>query len=320
MKCSSPGCPDRPLYLDERCWAHLPDKAAYIKYLALKIRSEKHLTDVNLKNADLSRSDLSGIRLFDACLEGAELVGANLSASDLTHCNLKNADLAKANLTGARLWNTDLSGANMAECDLSGGDFWNAKLFNTKLWGANFRNAKSVTKNSFSSGAKFFDNPGINETGSASAEDSYRNIKAYFTLRGMYNDASWASFKEKTMERLILKKKGDLNYLPSLVMNILCGYGEKPYRIVLSALATIILFAVLFFSLNAVMDLSTPGSALRLSDCIYYSTITFTTVGYGDIIPKPYALFRLIAACEAFIGVFLTGLFIFTLARKYSAR
>ena len=320
MKCSFPGCPDKPLYMERQCWAHLANKESYGSDLTQKIRSEKHLTDVNLKNADLSRSDLSGIQLFDACLEGAELVGTNLSGGDLTHCSLKNADLTKANLTGARLWNTDLNGANMAECDMNGSDLWNAKLFNVKLWCADFRSAKSITKNSFSSGARLFDNPRINEAGELSAEASYRNIKAYFMEHGMYNDASWASFKEKTMERLILKKKGDLNYLPSLIMNILCGYGEKPYRIILAALATIILFALLFFSLNAVTDIVTPDSAIKLSDCLYYSTITFTTVGYGDIIPKPQTLFRLIAACEAFTGVFLTGLFIFTLARKYSAR
>jgi hypothetical protein len=43
-------------------------------------------------------------------------------------------------------------------------------------------------------------------------------------------------------------------------------------------------------------------------------------VGYGDFIPKAHMVFRLLAALEAFCGVFVTGLFIFTLARRYSAR
>ncbi|MCX6550452.1 MAG: potassium channel family protein, partial [Acidobacteria bacterium] len=45
-------------------------------------------------------------------------------------------------------------------------------------------------------------------------------------------------------------------------------------------------------------------------DYIYYSTITYTTVGYGDFIPKPYPIFRMLAAAEAFLGIFLAGLFI----------
>jgi hypothetical protein len=116
-----------------------------------------------------------------------------------------------------------------------------------------------------------------------------------------------------------LKNKGDWNYLPSLVMNLLCGYGEKPYRIILAALSAILLFAAAYWSFGTI-EPACRASALRWYDYIYYSAITFTTVGYGDIIPKSGALSRLLAAAEAVCGVFVTGLFIFTLARKYSAR
>ena len=59
---------------------------------------------------------------------------------------------------------------------------------------------------------------------------------------------------------------------------------------------------------------------MNIVDYVYFSTITFTTVGFGDFLPRAYPLFRVMAAAEAFLGVFLSGLFIFTLARKYSAR
>jgi len=290
------------------------------KNILLAARSVKGLAGRDLKKADLSQLDLSGAHMFDACMEGANLVGANMANCDLTHCNMRSADLTKANLTGARLWNADLSGANLTECDLTKADLWNVKLFNVKLWQANFEMAKSISMRSFSSKAGLFDSVKINETGPVQAEDSYRNLKAYFMARGMYNDASWASFKEKVMERLVLKKSGNLNYFPSLAMSALCGYGEKPFRIVSASLFAIILFALFFFSYGAIESAGGLASTLRWSDYLYFSTITFTTVGYGDIVAKPQALFRLMAAGEAFTGVFLTGLFIFTLARKYSAR
>jgi len=122
------------------------------------------------------------------------------------------------------------------------------------------------------------------------------------------------------MERRILSKNKKLDYLPSAIMNLLCGYGEKPYRIILSAFFCILAFAFAYRSLNAIESIAYPGSNLGWFDYIYYSAITYTTVGYGDFIPKPNGLFRLLAACEAFLGVFLAGLFVFTLARKYSAR
>jgi voltage-gated potassium channel Kch len=40
-------------------------------------------------------------------------------------------------------------------------------------------------------------------------------------------------------------------------------------------------------------------------DCIYYSTITFTTLGYGDILPT--GGLRIIALLEAFFGALSIG-------------
>ncbi len=334
MKCKSDKCENIPISLSEHCWDHLSNKEEYINRLKEAIDINKdlssfnlrkvvlknsHFEKLNLTKANLSQADFSGTHMFDTRLKGADLVGANFSNSDATHCDFRSADLTKANFTNARLWNADLSGTNLTECDLEDADLWNAKLFDVKLWHTNFEKAKFLAKKNFADN-KVFDDSRINESGLLSAEESYRNLKKYFLNNGMYNDASCASFKEKTMERLSLKKKRSLHYIPSMFINILCGYGEKPYRIILSSLGTILLFAFLYYLLGAVENSTTPTYVLRVGDYIYYSTVTFTTVGYGDFIPKSSTTFRLMAAAEAFLGTFLTGLFIFTLARKYSAR
>ena len=267
-----------------------------------------------------SRANLSGTQLFDTDLEGAELVGSDLSGCDLTHCNLKKADLTKAKISNSRLWNSDLTGANLTEADMSGADLWNACLFNSKIWRADFKDAHSLSMRNFSKDAKTTGSARIDESGILAAEESYRNLKNYFMQNGMYNDASWASYKEKTMERLIMKRNKNIHYIPSLFMSLVCGYGEKPYRIVISALLTILLFAFAYHIFNGIQNTSDPSYIMKWSDYLYYSTVTFTTVGYGDFIPRSASLFRLSSALEAFLGVFLTGLFIFTLARKYSAR
>jgi hypothetical protein len=285
-----------------------------------EIKSDKILSDIRSGKKNFSRADLAGAEIFDADLEGAELVGADLSRSDLTHCNLRGADLTKAKLVDSRLWNADLTGANLAEADLSGADLSNACLYNTKLWHANIKDVKSLSVRNFSPRATLGAGAKIDEGGPISSEESYRALKNYFLQNGMYNDASWAAFKEKTMERLILKKGRNWHYIPSLFMDISCGYGEKPHRIAISALFTILVFAFIFWSFKGIQCPVDPAGTLNWMDYLYYSAVTFTTVGYGDIIPKASSLFRLMAAAEAFLGVFLTGLFIFTLGRKYSAR
>ena len=82
----------------------------------------------------------------------------------------------------------------------------------------------------------------------------------------------------------------------------------------------IVFYAAMYAVLNAITYAQSAAYIMSKSDYIYYSVITFTTVGYGDFIPKSSILFRSLAASEAFIGTFMIGLFIFTLARKYSAR
>ncbi len=335
MRCAVKECEEKHLALSKFCWDHLQDKEEYRDKLREALRTgdlpaganlkkvvlkNAHIEKCDLGEANLSQASLRGSRLFDVKLEGAELVGADLTGCDLSHCDLKDADLTRAVMVNARMWNAVLINANLTECDLSCADLWNARLFNVKLWHACLAGAKSLTKANFSGDRKLFDDARIGETGELSAEESYRDLKQYFMSCGRYNDASWASFKEKTMERLVYRKRGDLNYFPSLFMSLVCGYGEKPYRIVLSSLSTIGIFAFLYWHFNSVEFAITKNYLLRWSDYLYYSAITFTTVGYGDFIPNSHSFSRLLSALEAFMGVFLTGLFIFTLARKYSAR
>lgn len=282
-------------------------------------KREVELTGMDLSGADLTKVDLSDGTLFDANLSKADLIGSDLSGCDLTGADLSNADLTKARLSNARLWNANLSGAKLVEADLSNADLWNANLHNARLWRTNLAGAKGLTRNSFRCpDGRLFKSCSVHEEGYISAEETYRNLKRYFIAEGRYNDASWASFKEKTMEKMLLKRKKSIAYLPAAFMGAICGYGEKPQRIVTSSLVVIFIYGVIFRLLD--MAVSARDTSLHLWDYVYYSVVTFTTLGYGDIVPKASTAYRLLAASEAFLGVFLMGLFIFTLARKYSAR
>ncbi len=334
-RCVRDGCKTSALTMSDSCWEHIQDKDAYAEKIKNIFTDDADLkganfekavlrniraTRVNLSGANLSQADLSGAHLFDTDFQHAHLLGVNLSSSDLTHCDFRGADMTRADLSGARLWNANLMNAALAEADISCADFWNANLHNVKIWRANFENAKALTRRNFASDPHLIWTSKISEEGILSAEEAYRGLKSHFLTTGMYDDSGWASFKEKTMERLLLKRKKDLRYIPSLMMGMLCGYGEKPARIIATAFSTILFYSVLYYLLNAVTSSGSGSYLMSASDYLYYSTVTFTTVGYGDFVPKANAFFRLLAASEAFIGAFLMGLFVFTLARKYSAR
>ena len=52
---------------------------------------------------------------------------------------------------------------------------------------------------------------------------------------------------------------------------------------------------------------------------LYFSLITFTTLGYGDFRPLE-GCGRILAGSEAFIGAFMMALFVYTFARRTGGR
>lgn len=90
--------------------------------------------------------------------------------------------------------------------------------------------------------------------------------------------------------------------------------SEAVYNIILSVISGIIFFAINYFYLsvndpNAFVG-HLGGTALsRLIGCLYYSVITFSTIGYGDIVPLSN-MARIIVVGEVLYSVFILVLVI----------
>jgi len=53
----------------------------------------------------------------------------------------------------------------------------------------------------------------------------------------------------------------------------------------------------------------------KFGNALYFTIITFTTVGYGDIMPLNWM--KLVVSLESFLGVFFTASFVVTLSRRF---
>lgn len=335
MICKNTDCKNKALTFSDCCWQHLENKESYRKLILEKLNSKDSFAegnftmvdfsrlefkDVVFRNSNLTGADFSHSILWHSDFEGANLAAVNLAAADISTANFKNTNLFKSNLSSARCWSTDFSYANLTEAELFKADLLNAKLFNSRLWQANISGVKSLTKDNFKDKNNPVYSVNISEKHCREARDTYIILKQYFLENGRNNDAHWASFREMVMERKCLLQNKDARYLPSLIMGLICGYGEKPNRVVLSSVVIILFYAVVYYLLNAIAPSGAVSYQVRFLETIYYSIVTFTTVGYGDFVPKAKDLIRLLAASEAFLGAFTMGLFVFTLARRYSAR
>ena len=117
-----------------------------------------------------------------------------------------------------------------------------------------------------------------------------------------------------------IKKKGSYGILKRLglfifltLSSLIWGHGERPHRTFYSAILLISLSAILYTFGQLVNN--TAFFKPNLFQAFYFSVVTFTTVGYGDITASGFT--KIIACLEAFCGIFVIPIFIVGLSRKY---
>lgn len=157
-------------------------------------------------------------------------------------------------------------------------------------------------------------------------------LKENFHNLGQYDDEdkAYVEFK-KYMRKSKLKGEGIENkikkffsilyqyilWLPKIVLfEWIGGYGTKPRNVFVTMMLTIIGFALAYLYLPGLeIDLSkTPIKDIHVA-AIYYSGITFLTVGYGDISSMNEAT-ALVSVFEGFLGIFLMSYFTVSFVRK----
>jgi hypothetical protein len=95
---------------------------------------------------------------------------------------------------------------------------------------------------------------------------------------------------------------------------ISCGYGVKPLRPLGLGLFVIIACAIYYRWKNAIRRHEKEGSHQEpnIWDALYFSMMTFTTVGYGDWYPQDKH--RTLVMIEGIVGWLTLSLFLVTLA------
>jgi len=129
-----------------------------------------------------------------------------------------------------------------------------------------------------------------------------RNCWKQYDAAGLEIEASLMYVKEKELIRKNSIYKG------------LSNYGESPFRVLGWGTLIILICAVLYF----IFGLNVPESEdVSFLAYLYYSVVTFTTLGYGDFSPL-VGVSRFISAAQAILGLFFTSLFLVTFVRKFS--
>lgn len=95
--------------------------------------------------------------------------------------------------------------------------------------------------------------------------------------------------------------------------SLLWGHGERPLRTVGFG-CFLVLFSALLYTQGHFMANQVTHKPNFL-ESIYFSVVTITHIGYGDIMPLGFD--RGVAVLEEFAGIFILPLFLTALCRKY---
>ena len=292
-----------------------------------------NLYGANFANSDLSGANLSNCKLFRANLSETSLVGANLENADLTGANLSNANLENAkclnaglgmaNLTGTKAFNADLSGATLTKANLSGADLRciklrqarirEADLSGSDLTGADLFGADmSMTKVS----RAIFNNADMRDC-------RLRVLTGYKSAQWLGTDIRDINFAAAyRLRRFIIDENYLREYRESSPLNeniykfwkLTSDCGRSIYRWCFCILLEALLFAYLF----TLVDID-YGKYDNWIGPIYYSIVTLSTLGYGDIIPAS-AMARFIAITEVVTGYLMLGGLLSIFSNKMARR
>ncbi len=269
------------------------------------------LHGISLKNANLKNLNL----VRRGCKQGFDLTGADLYRANLQGAHLFNTILIRASLMKADLSYANIHCAHLEECNLLG-----VKLHETKI--EHIKTGKTLTQEKQ---AELLEKEG--DTARVidlyeQAEEIYRSLRKTSEQQGLFTLSGPYLRKELTMRRF-QEPYFSFNRLTSKIVDLFCGYGEDPLRVVAFSWLLIFISAIMYFfaglrfaGVDQVfsIDTSFQDNVIFFFECIYYSVVTFTTLGYGDFIPIGFS--RVIAALEAFTGSFTIALFVVVFVKK----
>ena len=244
----------------------------------------------DLSYSNFYRANLSGAHLFNNTIAHSSLMKANLREANLHYCNLQHTNLLGIKLDNTRIDKIDLGAELLQESQ-----------------------AKTALKQSDRNTAlDLFEQ----------SEEIFRNLRKASEQQGLFELAGNFTYKELLM-RHAQYPRGSKKQLASSAINLLCGYGEKPENVIRFSLGLIIFCAFCYFIFGVVyagetlqlnLSASFNDNLSALLNSFYFSVVTFTTLGYGDITPIGFS--RFVAAVEAFCGSFSLALFVVVFVKR----
>ncbi|MCP4138533.1 MAG: hypothetical protein GY754_46675 [bacterium] len=279
--------------------------------------SRANLNSANLSGAKLNMAILSGARLRKTKLIDADLTGADLTGADLIVATLICATLLGADLTGANLKGTNFSGASLCKANLEEANLAEAILIKADLRGAILKDANLLDTFWEETRGVYPKNLRLDVPTAAVIKNFYKE-NGYFEESDHFYVKQISCLREKYQEFRNVKQIKYSLYQPFFFFWWLTSrYSTSINRWFISScifplcFGSIFLYNPLWFNMNS-KQLSEWGSAFTP---FYFSIVTFTTLGFGDVTPITL-LAKLFVCIEVIYGYIMLGILITLIGKK----
>ena len=266
-----------------------------------------NLAGRDLSGAQLFQADLRGANLQDANLEGAELSAANLEGATLDGANCRRAGFGRANLNNVSMFNANLELATLTQATLIGANLHCVNLSHSRLREADLSRADMSEAD-----LRYADisMSTVHKTTFRNAD--LRHIRLRMIRR--FKSADWIGVDIRDInfagaymvrrhivdQNFIMEFRGysrltSILYYPWLIT---CDCGRSMFR----WCCCIALLVVMFASLFTMVEIDYGSYETALSP-LYFSVVTMTTLGFGDVVPKSIGgqMLTMLEVCTGYI-------------------
>lgn len=271
----------------------------------------RNAIQVMLRGKMLEFVNVSGLVLHGKYYYGTE---GNL---EFNHCAVDNLKCSELDIPHLSFENCSVRNMQIANSDVSSwlfatstvsGKIIDSKLLSFRIFGGNFNPT--------------FVNSQIDEWEviHEGVQHQHDFEKTYRALSKAADDSAnrtlAADYKIRELDFIRARKKG-LEWFWMTLNKIYWGYGQKPFRLIKFSLAVIFALGLIYsffpgsFTNN---DAASKCYLVSLFNACYFSIVTFTTLGYGDL--SPTGAIRILAAVEGLFGAITLGFLVAGLTKN----